>query len=226
VQKKQSLDLPFPKALRADFNSSMVELPRTGVFSSSRKMRSTRRGDSRPATSKSMSFPSLASTGGDGNAKGTDFEAAQRSVRSARSPDREGAASARAPSARPGTSSSRVPSASTKLGASTKNVNPNALSQDSVGSFSLDSAVLNAPMTPSNNLTSANLKMGSAPSPRSEDEDDDDDYDRANLNTAKTNKSEGGDNTGFYKVCALCEQRHPRRAMEISVLWKHVLNLR
>ncbi len=42
VIRRQLVDLPFPKELRADFKLSMVELPRAGVMSKSKKFRATK----------------------------------------------------------------------------------------------------------------------------------------------------------------------------------------
>ena len=42
VIRRQLVDLPFPKELRADFKLSMVELPRAGVMSKNKKFRATK----------------------------------------------------------------------------------------------------------------------------------------------------------------------------------------
>jgi hypothetical protein len=226
ILKKQTLDLPYPKVLRADFNKSMVELPRAGVFSASNKIgrNSNKLGETGKSMNESLSLPSLTSSI---EAEVAAMQYGQplplTSRRTPRSPNGDNAGTARAVSSKLLSTSLRLGSASAK--GNINSLNQNSTSMDSFGSFNLDAPLMTpGPTTGMSKMTS----LSTAKSAHLYDSDSggsEDEYDDRRVGTATTNKSESAD-LGFYKVCALCEQRHPRKAMEISVLWKHVINLR
>jgi hypothetical protein len=63
----------------------------------------------------------------------------------------------------------------------------------------------------------------------SSDDDDDDAMDPLSGRRLRTRRKGAGikyNAVGFYRTCALCEQRFPKDAVEVKVLWKHIIDLR